>query len=643
VTAFTTSSGRRLQLGQVIGKGGEATIFHVEGDDSIAIKLYSDGKELRRLEKVNAMISDRLYERFPFVAFPIDTISANGAFAGFTMRKVIGAKPMHQLCTPGDRKSEFPDANFRSLVRVALNFTRAVASINNLGVVIGDINESVALVDQKGLVTVIDSDSFQYRSRGQLFRCRVGKAEYTPPELQGQFLENVVRTVNHDAFGLAIIIFEILFMGRHPFSGIYKGKGNQPTISEAIQEGRFAYSQRTLSTQMEPPPHVPVLTDVPTEVAAAFQRAFGSPALKAQARPTAVEWVPILERMEKSIIECKANPAHYFAGNAPSCPWCRLEAGYGTVLFIAQPSPGRSTFNLDYVLSKIAQIQSPGPAPDLISVMPSVGKLKPSEIARDFKRRLWAWKAAGLAAAALASFLLFNGLGWGFLLLIPAGILFFARGTGAAAIRLQRSQAETIWKNSVENWNLDTGPRKFDEKKASLLRTATFYRTLPAMEVDMMQGLAKVKRNLQMQKQLEAHKLSKADIDGIGDGRKMTLRSFGIENAWDVNTRSVRTVPGFGPALTAKLTNWRRSIEARFVFNPNIPTDPAEAAKIRAEIAIRRNAMEKELLQGIKDLEIIKTEALAKRRDVKRYQEAYLAFRQAEVDVGSLGSLTGAL
>lgn len=80
---------------------------------------------------------------------------------------------MHQLCSPGDRKAEFPDANFRFLVRVALNFARAVANINNLGAVIGDVNESAALVDPKGgLITVIDSDSFQYRSGGRLFRCQ---------------------------------------------------------------------------------------------------------------------------------------------------------------------------------------------------------------------------------------------------------------------------------------------------------------------------------------------------------------------------------------------------------------------------------------------------------------------------------------
>ena len=77
------------------------------------------------------MIADRLSERTPFVAFPIETVTANATFAGFTMRKAIGARPMHQLCSP--EKGEFPDANFRFLVRVALNFARAVASINGCG------------------------------------------------------------------------------------------------------------------------------------------------------------------------------------------------------------------------------------------------------------------------------------------------------------------------------------------------------------------------------------------------------------------------------------------------------------------------------------------------------------------------------
>ena len=84
--------------------------------------------------------------------------------------------------------------------------------------------------------------------------------------------------------------------------------------------------------------------------------------------------------------------------------------------------------------------------------------------------------------------------------------------------------------------------------------------------------------------------------------------------------------------LTKKLMDWRRSVEGRFMFNPNIPTDPADIAKVRAEIAMRRKAMETELFKGVRDLETIKAEALAKRRDAKQYEAAYQVFRQAETD-----------
>jgi DNA-binding helix-hairpin-helix protein with protein kinase domain len=460
----------------------------------------------------------------------------------------------------------------------------------------------------------------------------VGKAEYTPPELQGRPLGKVDRTVNHDAFGLAVILFEILFMGRHPFAGTYKGVGDQLSISKAIQEGRFAYSAQKSLTQMEPPPHVPVLADIPPEVAAAFQRAFGSPALKSPIRPAAAEWVHLLEKMESGIIECKANPSHYFARTAPSCPWCRFESGTGIILFVSQHKASHSSFDLISVLAKIERIQSPGSAPDLTTLMPAASQLRASPAAREFRNRIWARKAAALAAAGLAIFLMLNRMGWGFFLLIPAGILFFGEVSGLSPIRQQHAKAQSDWKSALENWSRTAGSGRFDEKKDGLLRNAISCRALPGVETDMLQSLELRKRDLQMQKHLEKHKLSKATIESIGDGRKMTLRSFGIETAWDVTSNKIVAVPGFGPMLTKKLTDWRKTVEAAFKFNPNIPTDAGEINKVRAEIAARRSAIETALLQGARELEAIRAEALEKRNNFKEHLTAYMAMRQAEKD-----------
>jgi len=140
-----------------------------------------------------------------------------------------------------------------------------------------------------------------------------------------------------------------------------------------------------------------------------------------------------------------------------------------------------------------------------------------------------------------------------------------------------------------------------------------------------------------MQKHLESHHIAQASIDSIGDGRKLTLRSFGIETAWDVKRQAVLKVPGFGSVLTSKLMDWRHSVEKLFKFKPSIPTDPAEISKVRAEISQRRSAMETELQKGIGELETLKAAALVKRRSAAQYQAAYLALKQAESDLNFLG------
>jgi DNA-binding helix-hairpin-helix protein with protein kinase domain len=364
-STIRTGSGSTLRLGNILGKGGEGTIFHVDGNSSLAVKIYTDGKQIERLAKLQAMIADGLSSRTNFVSFPLETAHANSGFVGFTMRKAANSKPLFNLCISSARKNEFPEANYRFLVRAALNYARAVASLHSLGAVVGDINESGALVDQTGLVTMIDSDSFQYTSSGIHYRCLVGKAEYTPPELQNKSLAATVRTTNHDAFGLAVILFEILFLGRHPFTGVPQG-GEMPTIAEAITKERFAYSPYRSITGLAPPAHMPTLADIPANVSEAFQRAFGPfVATRPMFRPSAAEWVKLLETMEKSIVECKSNPSHYHSNNATRCPWCNFESGLAVVLFVQNRASRASNFDLNTILLKIENITHPGPEPEL--------------------------------------------------------------------------------------------------------------------------------------------------------------------------------------------------------------------------------------------------------------------------------------
>ena len=91
------------------------------------------------------------------------------------------------------------------------------------------------------------------------------------------------RTANHDAFGLAVLIFHLLFMGRHPFAGRYLGQGEMP-IERAIAETRFAYSHDNSRTQMAPPPYTPPIEMVGPAMTGLFERAFHADGRRVAAR-----------------------------------------------------------------------------------------------------------------------------------------------------------------------------------------------------------------------------------------------------------------------------------------------------------------------------------------------------------------------
>ncbi len=92
-------------------------------------------------------------------------------------------------------------------------------SIHGFGYVVGDVKPENLLVNASMQVCAIDTDSFQVTdpASGAVYRCTVGTPDYTPPELWGLKFEEIDRTIRHDLFGLAALIYLFLF-GKHPYS-----------------------------------------------------------------------------------------------------------------------------------------------------------------------------------------------------------------------------------------------------------------------------------------------------------------------------------------------------------------------------------------------------------------------------------------
>ncbi len=323
-------SGRPVPLGRELGKGGEGYVREVTGNGSIVAKVYHSFPGPAQVEKLQLLPSFATSKLLSVSAWPTNTLSdtPGGAIRGILLPRVTG-REIHFVYSPGQRRQHFPKSDWSLLVHIAMNAAAAVQTIHEAGAVIGDLNQGGFFVSDDGKVRLIDCDSFQIRRNSKTYRCIVRVPHFTPPELQAVDLSAVDATTYHDSFGLGILVFHLLFMGRHPFAGRFLGSGDMP-IEKAIAERRFAFGEARSSYQMDVPPNAPSLRLVPSGLADLFERAFRGDPSK---RPMAPAWYEALRTLKASLQKCQAEVSHVFSSHLNKCPWCELEHGGGPSFF----------------------------------------------------------------------------------------------------------------------------------------------------------------------------------------------------------------------------------------------------------------------------------------------------------------------
>lgn len=631
-----TSTGRPIVLRSELGRGGEGTVYEIDGDIKLAAKIYHPEKASERREKLLSMVQANWHAQASNVAFPIDALfdSAN-QFAGFTMPRVGGHKPIERLYSPTSRKTDFPGANFAFLLRVGLNIARALANVNATGCVVGDINHSGVLVSNDATVTLIDCDSFQVSSNGKLFHCKVGVSEFTPPELQGKRLDQIVRTSNHDSFGLAVLLFSLLFMGRHPFAGKYLGKGDMP-METAIAQFRFAYSARKSETRMEPPPSVPLLADIPQALANAFEIAFGPPGVSV-GRPKPSDWVALLEDAERSILTCRTSPAHQHFRSAKSCPWCAMEKAYpGFIAFSPAFPPDTGTpVDLGQLIAAVSAVQDPGTANPLRTLMPAFsGAPSPPPALGNSN-----WKArylSGLVGAVCSLEMLY----WnapvpliGVIGLAASVWWSFRQWDVLDPYKKKTAQAFKTFDELERKWQQVSDNRPFKELGTKTNGVVRQFQSLGTEESKEIADLKLKQREQQLTSFLERFHIQHATIKGIGNARKLTLVSYGIETAADVSAQRINRISGFGPAMTGAIMAWRISVERRFAFDPNQPINPSDVALIKTKYTKKRTDLQAELRECLTKLRATSSNIVQIRHQLKDAAiPVWQSLKQAEMD-----------
>ncbi len=322
-----SATGDQFSLEQVFNRGGEAEIWSIRHEPHLVAKLYHKPTQAYEA-KVLAMLANPPQQpgTHPAVAWPLQPLYEKRRFTGYLMPRIQESRPIFHFYNPARRARMAESYPWRFFLhRSARNLAAAVELVHKRGYVIGDLNESNVLVNRSALVTLVDADSFQVRgSASTLYRSPVGKAEFTPAELQGVDFKSVDRTAAHDHFGLAVLIFYLLMEGYHPFAGVKADGVSVGRVDlHGIRHGLFPYTRNSL---IQPPPGAPIFMWLDPTIQALFHRAFVEGHTDPERRPAAGEWHEALSAAEAALATCSATSHHIFSGHLRRCPHCNRSA-----------------------------------------------------------------------------------------------------------------------------------------------------------------------------------------------------------------------------------------------------------------------------------------------------------------------------
>lgn len=319
-----------LNLTVSLGRGGEACVYAVPSDDNLVAKIYHK-PTVTHANKLQAMLANPPENPTASlghisIAWPqelLQGLDGSGSIIGFLMPRIQGMRPIIDFYNPRTRRQHCPLFNYQYLLRTARNLAAAFAALHASQYYIGDVNESNILVSDTALVTLVDTDSFQVRDpdKNIVYRCSVGKPEFTPPELQNKIFAQYDRENSHDLFGLAVLIFQLLMEGTHPFSGIFQGVLEPPPYEARIVAGHFTYSHKRQVPYL-PTPIAPPWEILHPRLQALFVRCFEDGHNNPQLRPSAQTWLSAIAEAEDSLVTCSVNPQHHYNNHLQKCPWC---------------------------------------------------------------------------------------------------------------------------------------------------------------------------------------------------------------------------------------------------------------------------------------------------------------------------------
>lgn len=308
-----------LQEQSRVGQGGAGKIYLLNDaryPDTVA-KIFHQADQCERA-KIQAMLDappDGIWMQsngghIPVLSWPTYLLeNEQGQAIGYLMPYVDTrlTVPMNTYIDEIDSLPEH-DQSISLRVAVARNLAAALAALHEKRDYFIDLKpQNILIYKESGNVCLLDCDG--YAIGGGKYPARQYSSQYLMPEILINRVEPQALALNdhQDRFALAVLIFQILDYGVHPFQGVPHDQSiENANTDEFAKRGWYAYG-------LTPNPNVsPARQSIheywDAEIRQLFDRAFT--AKRPSQRPTATEWREHLDRLirSKAFAKCDRFP-----------------------------------------------------------------------------------------------------------------------------------------------------------------------------------------------------------------------------------------------------------------------------------------------------------------------------------------------
>jgi len=620
---------------RLLGKGGEGEVYELLGNPSEVVKIYSDPLSQHKANKLQLMVSRFNDQMQTYAAWPVDLVrDKRGKPCGFVMKKLDDYVPLHMLFGPMDRKKIFPDKGYNFLVHVARNIASAFHTLHAAGLVVGDVNEGNLLVNKQGMVAFIDCDSFQIADGNNYYYCEVGVPRYTPPELlRLSTFENVVRTTATDSFSMAILIFQLLFLGRHPFAGI--NHTNEDIGEEvAIQRQLFAWSTRSRQQLLTPPRDSFDIKNLPEGIADLFHQAF-----ETSNRPAPAQWIKETGLLMKQMTTCSRSKLHSYPAGMQHCPWCDFKNRRNILYFIDDIYTAESTISTDFDKFIQGFRVDPVHIPDAdLSIPPAA--LKPVSHPDKLKKVKSQKNTVALIFLLLAFPVFMLATISGFVILGLAAFAWLGlpwkwyMQTELSKLKEQHKALHRRIDSLLEDYRNQQDIENYKHQGKRISQLITQYKDIPK-NIQLKKRLEEERiYNQQLHSFLQQFALQDHAIPSIGASRKQSLYNAGITTASDISRLSNIKVQGIGSKYEQVLFSWQRQMASGFVYYPDNQQLNIAFLKILSDADQSKKQLELEIRTNYSGLQQLRQHLVIKRQQQqKQITEASVLAGQAHVEL----------